>query len=79
MIMNDKIDLKQELENFKEQVKEVNKSFTQFELEFTQEKQKINKLRESFAVIIKLINSELLHSLDKNKFTLEQVVTLLKK
>ena len=79
MIMNDKIDLKQELENFKEQVKEVNKSFTQFELGFAQEKQKIDKLRESFAIIIKLINSELLHSLDENKFTLEQVVTLLKK
>ena len=58
--MNDKTTLQNHLESFKSQMKEVNKSLYKFESEFEKEKAKIEKLRHSFAMMIKLINHELI-------------------
>ena len=69
--MTDKIDLQKQLETFKSQMKEVNKSLYKFESEFEKEKAKIEKLRHSFTMMIKLINRELVNSLEifKNQKT----------
>jgi hypothetical protein len=52
-------------------MKEVNESLYKFESEFEKEKAKIEKLRHSFAMMIKLINRELVNSLEifKNQKT----------
>jgi peptidoglycan hydrolase CwlO-like protein len=63
--MNDKTTLQNHLESFKSQMKEVNESLYKFESEFEKEKAKIEKLRHSFFVIVKLINSELVNSFDR--------------
>ena len=73
--MNDKTTLQNRLESFKSQMKEVNESLYKFESEFEKEKAKIEKLRHSFAMMIKLINHELINSFDNSneaiKFILE--------
>jgi len=71
--MNDKTTLQNHLESFKSQMKEVNESLYKFESEFEKEKAKIDKLRYSFFVTVKLINSELINSLDKNNFTIDKI------
>jgi len=58
--MTDKINLQKQLELFKSQMKEVNVSLYKFESQFAQEKSKIEKLRHSFAVMVKLMNHELI-------------------
>tara|TARA_Y100000389_G_C17340406_1_gene452997 strand:- start:764 stop:997 length:234 start_codon:yes stop_codon:yes gene_type:complete len=63
--MSDKTTLKNHLASFKSQMKEVNESLYKFESQFEQEKAKIEKLRHSFFVIVKLINSELINSFDR--------------
>jgi hypothetical protein len=56
-------ELQNQLELFKSQMKEVSKSLCGFESQLEQEKVKIEKLRYSFAVLVKLINRELISSL----------------
>ena len=63
--MNDKTTLQNHLESFKSQMKEVNKSLHKLSCEFEKEKAKIEKLRHSFFVVVKLINSELINSFDR--------------
>ena len=63
--MTDKINLQKQLELFKSQMKEANVSLYKFESQFEQEKDKIEKLRHSFAMMIKLINGELINSFDR--------------
>lgn len=58
--MTDKTNLQKQLELFKSQMKEVNESLYKFESQFEQEKAKIEKLRHSFCMMIKLINHELI-------------------
>jgi peptidoglycan hydrolase CwlO-like protein len=58
--MNDKTTLQNHLASFKSQIKEVNESLYKFESEFEKEKAKIEKLRHSFCMMIKLINHELI-------------------
>jgi hypothetical protein len=65
--MNDKTTLQNHLELFKPQMKEVNESLYQFESQFEQEKAKIEKLRYSFAMMMKLINHDLINSFDDIK------------
>ena len=62
--MNDKTTLQNQLESFKSQMKEVNESLYKFESEFEKEKDKIKQLRYSFAAVVKLINGELIRSLN---------------
>jgi len=73
--MNDKTTLQNHLKSFKSQMKEVNESLYKFESEFEKEKAKIEHLRHSFAMMIKLINHELINSFDNSneaiKFILE--------
>ena len=65
--MNYKTTLQNHLELFKPQMKEVNESLYQFESQFEQEKAKIEKLRYSFAMMMKLINHDLINSFDDIK------------
>jgi hypothetical protein len=58
--MNDKINLSEQLKLFKSQMKEVNESLYKFESQFEKEKAKIEKLRHSFAAMVRLINHELI-------------------
>ena len=60
--MSDKTNLQKQLELFKSQMKEINESLYEFESQFEQEKAKIEKLRHSFAMMIKLVNHELINS-----------------
>lgn len=76
--MTDKIDLQKQLETFKSQIKEVNKSLYKFESEFEKEKVKIDKLRHSFCMVVKLINKDLIDNLASHNLTLEKVQKLLK-
>ena len=63
--MTDKTNLQKHLELFKSQMKEVNESLYKFESQFEQEKSKVEKLRHSFFVVVKLINSNLINSFDR--------------
>ena len=63
--MNDKTTLQNHLKSFKSQMKEVNESLYKFESEFEKERVKIEQLRHSFFVVVKLINSELINSFDR--------------
>ena len=56
--------LEEQLENFKNQMTEVNQSLVDYECKFKAEQEKVKILRESFYVIVKLINHKLIHSLD---------------
>lgn len=64
--------LEQQLENFKNQMSEVNQSLTDYERKFKEEQEKVKILRESFCVVIKLINHELLNSLDNSNEILKR-------
>ena len=70
--MTDKTNLQKQLELFKSQMKEVNESLYKFESQFEQEKAKIEKLRHSFYVMVKLINHELINSFDRIEDFLEK-------
>ena len=59
-----KTNLKKELESFKSQMQEVNKSIEDLECQFHVEQIKIYSLRASFANMVKLVNHELVQSLD---------------
>jgi len=63
--MTGKTNLQKQLELFKSQMKEVNESLYKFESQFEQEKYKVEKLRHSFFVVVKLINSNLINSFDR--------------
>ena len=76
--MNDKTTLQNHLESFKSQMKEVNESLYKFESEFEKEKAKIDKLRHSFCMVVKLINKDLIDNLASHNLTLEKVQKLLK-
>ena len=58
--MNDKTTLQNHLESFKSQMKEVNESLYKFESGLDKEKAKIEKLRHSFCMMVKLVNHELI-------------------
>jgi DNA-binding protein YbaB len=58
--------LEQQLKNFKNQMPEVNQSLTDYERKFKEEQEKVKILRESFYTVVKLINHELLNSLDNS-------------
>ena len=63
--MTGKTNLQKQLELFKSKMKEVNESLYKFESQFEQEKSKVDKLRHSFFVVVKLINSNLINSFDR--------------
>ena len=67
--MNDKTTLQNHLESFKSQMKEVNESLYKFESEFEKEKAKIEKLRHSFFVVVKLFLSKEFISSELINFT----------
>lgn len=71
--MNDKTTLQNQLESFKSQMKEVNESLYKFESEFEKEKAKIENLRHSFGMMIKLINHELIKLMDDANFILSKL------
>jgi peptidoglycan hydrolase CwlO-like protein len=71
--MNDKTTLQNHLESFKSQMKEVNESLYKFESEFKKEKAKIEQLRHSFYIVVKLINHELIKSMDDANFILSKL------
>ena len=71
--MNDKTTLQNHLESFKSQIKEVNESLYKFESEFEKEKAKIEKLRHSFAMMVKLINHELIETMGSANFLVSKI------
>ena len=71
--MTDKINLQKQLELFKSQMKEVNESLYKFESQFEQEKAKIEKLRHSFAMMVKLINHELIETMGSTNFLVSKI------
>jgi hypothetical protein len=70
--MTDKTNLQKQLKLFKSQMKEVNESLYKFESQFEQEKAKIEKLRHSFVMVVKLINHELIKSFNDLKSLIEK-------
>jgi len=68
-----KTSLKKELESFKSQMQEVNKSIEDLECQFHVEQIKIHSLRASFANMVKLINHELVQSLDNTNNLIEKL------
>ena len=73
--MTDKTNLQKQIELFKSQMKEVNESLYKFESQFEQEKAKIEKLRHSFVMVVKLINHELIKSFNDLKSFIEKKKT----
>lgn len=71
--MTDKTNLQKQLELFKSQMKEVNESLYKFESEFEKEKAKIEKLRHSFAMMVKLINHELIETMGSTNFLVSKI------
>jgi peptidoglycan hydrolase CwlO-like protein len=71
--MTDRTNLQKQLELFKSQMKEVNESLYKFESQFEQEKAKIERLRHSFAAMIKLINHELIEALGSANFLASKI------
>jgi peptidoglycan hydrolase CwlO-like protein len=71
--MTDKTNLQKQLELFKSQMKEVNESLYKFESQFEQEKAKIEKLRHSFAMMVKLINHELIETMGSTNFLVSKI------
>ena len=71
--MTDKTNLQKQLELFKSQMKEVNESLYKFESQFVQEKAKIEKLRHSFAMMVKLINHELIETMGSANFLVSKI------
>ena len=56
-------ELREEIENFKIKIENVNESFFELESQFESERYAISDLKESFIMIIKLIDHELLESI----------------
>lgn len=54
-------------------MKEVNESLYKFESQFEQEKAKIEKLRHSFAMMVKLINHELIETMGSTNFLVSKI------
>lgn len=54
-------------------MKEVNVSLYKFESQFAQEKSKIEKLRHSFAAMVKLINHELIETMGSANFLASKI------
>ena len=71
--MTDQTNLQKQLKLFKSQMKEVNESLYKFESQFEQEKAKIERLRHSFAAMIKLINHELIEALGSANFLASKI------
>lgn len=71
--MTNPTDLKKELESFKSQMKEVNESLSNFEASLHAQQIKIHTLKTSFADIVKLINHELIESLDSSRNLIEEL------
>ena len=71
--MTDKTNLQKHLELFKSQMKEVNESLYKFESQFEQEKAKIEKLRHSFVMMVKLINHELIETMGSTNFLVSKI------
>ena len=71
--MTDKINLQKQIELFKSQMKEVNESLYKFKSQFEQEKAKIEKLRHSFAMMVKLINHELIETMGSANFLVSKI------
>ena len=71
--MTDKTNLQKQLELFKSQMKEVNESLYKCESQFEQEKAKIEKLRHSFAMMVKLINHELIETMGSANFLVSKM------
>jgi peptidoglycan hydrolase CwlO-like protein len=71
--MTDKTNLQKQLELFKSQIKEVNESLYKFESQFKQEKDKIEKLRHSFTMMVKLINHELIETMGSTNFLVSKI------
>lgn len=71
--MTDQTNLQKQLELFKSQMKEVNESLYKFESQLEQEKAKIEKLRHSFAAMIKLINHKLIEALGSANFLASKI------
>ena len=71
--MTDKTNLQKQLELFKSQMKEVNESLYKFESQFEQEKAKIEKLRHSFVMMVKLINHELIETMGSTNFLVSKI------
>jgi len=71
--MTDKTNLQKQLELFKSQMKEVNESLYKFESQFKQEKDKIEKLRHSFTMMVKLINHELIETMGSTNFLVSKI------
>ena len=68
-----KTNLKKELESFKSQMQEVNKSIEDLECQFHVGQIKIHSLRASFANMVKLINNELIESFDNASRLIEKL------
>jgi peptidoglycan hydrolase CwlO-like protein len=71
--MTDQTNLQKQLKLFKSQMKEVNESLYKFESQFEQEKAKIEKLRHSFAMMVKLINHELIETMGSTNFLVSKI------
>jgi|TARA_Y100000389_G_scaffold159485_1_gene161332 hypothetical protein len=71
--MTDKTNLQKQLELFKSQIKEVNESLYKFESQFEKEKVKIEQLRHSFAMMVKLINHELIETMGSTNFLVSKI------
>jgi len=66
MTNHDPYDLKREINLFKTQMKEVNDTLFQYENDFKLAKDKVDRLRESFVLLIKVMNHELVEVLTKS-------------
>lgn len=71
--MTDETNLQKQLELFKSQMKEVNESLYKFESQFEKEKVKIEQLRHSFAMMVKLINHELIETMGSANFLVSKI------
>lgn len=70
--MTKEIDLKKELDAFKNEMKEIQQSFSSVESLFINEQEKLENLQHSFTNMIKLINHELIKSFDESNRIIEQ-------
>ena len=71
--MTNPANLKKELESFKSQIREVNKSMKDLECQLRVEHTKIHCLNTSFAHVVKLINHELIESFDNASSLIEEL------
>ena len=71
--MTKQTNLKKELKSFTEQMKELNESMAELQCKLHVEQIKFNNLKNSFANIVKLINRQLIESLDSSRNLIEQL------